>query len=128
MAYIYAYATDAADCSTIGLVGALMDVDAVFEQQAGEFGELSFTHPVDEAGKWRALADGVILKAEVPVRLCPEIENGAYVSSVDIYTVSAGATRASQRSNATRRAASFHETSLAMCAKGYCPLDNQRFY
>ncbi len=94
MAYIYAYATDAADCSTIGLVGALMDVDAVFEQQAGEFGELSFTHPVDEAGKWRALADGVILKAEVPVRLCPEIENGAYVSSVDIYTVSAGATRA----------------------------------
>lgn len=94
MAYIYAYAPDATDCSTAGLVGALLDEDAAFEQQAGEFGELSFTHPIDEWGKWRALAEGVLLKTEVPVRLCPEIVNGTHVASVDVYTVSAAATKA----------------------------------
>ena len=47
MAYIYAFAPDAEDFSGIGLVGALMDEGAEFSLMAGEFGELTFRHPVD---------------------------------------------------------------------------------
>ena len=93
MAYIYAYEPDAYDCAGIGLVGALMDQDARFELHAGEFGELTFTHPVDEYGKWRALKDGAILKTLVPVRLVPEVDDGAFVAAVDVYKVAASATK-----------------------------------
>ena len=93
MAKLYAYAPDAAECASIGLVGALLDRDARFELRAGEFGELSFIHPVDPWGKWEALRDGVVLKAMVPVRLVPEVDDGAYVSSVDEYRVSNAATK-----------------------------------
>ena len=93
MAYIYAYAPDAEDCSTIGLVGALLDQDAVFDLKAGEFGALTFKHPFDPCGKWRALVNGAILKTMIPVRVCPGVkEDGGYVTSVDVYTVSATAT------------------------------------
>ena len=36
MAYIYAYAPDEDDCSTIGLVGALLDEGAEFNIKAGD--------------------------------------------------------------------------------------------
>ena len=95
MAYIYAYAPDATDCAGIGLVGALLDEDARFDLKAGEFGELSFEHPVDGWGKWRALVNGAILKTMVPMRVCPELgPDGAYIASVDVYRVSATATQA----------------------------------
>lgn len=93
MAYIYAYAPEETECASIGLVGALLDQDACFELRAGEFGELSFTHPMDPWGKWRVLEDGVILKTMVPVRLVPEVDDGAYVESVDVYTVARTATK-----------------------------------
>lgn len=93
MAQIYAYAPDEQECANIGLVGALLARDASFELRAGEFGELSFTHPVDPWGKWKALRDGVILKTMVPVRLVPEVDDGAYVGTVDLYRVSYSATK-----------------------------------
>lgn len=94
MAYIYAYAPDEVDTANIGLVGALFDQDAYYDVQAGEFGELSFRHPIDPYGKWQVLANGVMLKTAIPVRLVPELEeNGSYVSSVDEYRVSASATQ-----------------------------------
>ena len=94
MAYIYAFAPDAADCSTIGAVGALMDQDARFDLKAGEFGELTFVHPIDPWGKWRALVNGAILKTMVPMRLCPEVaSDGGYIASVDVYTVAATASK-----------------------------------
>ena len=94
MAYIYAYAPDEGDCSTIGLVGALLDEDAVFDLKAGEFGELSFRHPFDPYGKWKALVNGAILKTMIPVRMCPGVkDDGGYVTSVDVYTVSTTATK-----------------------------------
>ena len=94
MAYIYAYAADAADCASIGLVGALLDEDAEFDLTAGEFGELTFRHPVDGYGKYRALQNGAILKTMVPMRLCPGLrEDGTYIASVDEYEVARTATK-----------------------------------
>ena len=93
MGYIYAYSPDASDCSNIGLVGALMPKKTEFEIQGGEFGEFTMIHPIDEYGKWRALQDGVILKMMVPVRLAPEIKNGAYVTTVEKWKVSNTATK-----------------------------------
>ena len=94
MAYIYAFAPDGEDCSTIGLVGALMDEDAEFSLMAGEFGELTFRHPVDPWGKHRALVNGAVLRTMVPMRLCPGVrENGEYIRSVDEYTVASTATK-----------------------------------
>lgn len=93
MAYIYAYAQDEIDTANIGLVGALLDQNAVFDLQAGEFGELTFKHPIDPWGKWEVLANGVLLKTEIPVRLVPEVDDGAYIDSVDVYKVSLSATK-----------------------------------
>ena len=94
MAWIYVYPPGETDFAGIGAVGALMDEDAVFELRAGEFGELSFKHPLDPWGKWRALTQGAVLKTLVPLRLCPEVTgDGSYVESVDEYTVAATATR-----------------------------------
>lgn len=94
MAYIYAFAPNAEDCSTIGLVGALLDEDAEFDLKAGEFGELTFKHPIDPYGKWRALVNGAILKTMVPMRVCPGVKtDGQYITTVDRYTVARTATK-----------------------------------
>lgn len=95
MAYIYAYAPDAEDCSTIGLVGALLDENAEYELNEDEFGALTFDHPIDEYGKWKVLVNGAILKTMVPVRLCPGVkDDGTYVATVDVYKVATTATKA----------------------------------
>lgn len=88
MGNIYAYSPDASNFANIGLVGALMPISCVFSMQSGEFGEITIQHPYDEFGKWRVLQDGVIIKARVPVRLAPEIKNGAYITSVEKWRVS----------------------------------------
>lgn len=93
MGYIYAYSPDEDDCSSLGLVGALMPTscEATFEQ--GNFGEVTLVHPIDPYGKWACLTDGVILKMPVPVRRCPEIKsNGAYATTVETWTVDPYAT------------------------------------
>lgn len=93
MGYIYAYSPDEDDCTSIGLVGALLPTDCTFSLEAGAFGELTLQHPKDTAGKWKALQTGVILKAPVPVRLCPEIRtDGTYITTVETWTVSETAT------------------------------------
>ena len=93
MAYIYAYEPDDIECTSIGLVGALFDIGAIFELNAGEFGELTFEHPIDPYGKWRVLQKDYVLKTKVPVRLVPEVDDCTYVESVDVYKVSQAATK-----------------------------------
>lgn len=94
MSYVYAYASDADDFSTIGLVGGLLPTSCKFKIDAGSFGELTIEHPKDEHGKWRALTDGTIIKAAVPNRLPPNITaEGTYISKVERWVISTTATK-----------------------------------
>ena len=46
----------------------------------GEY-ELQLTHPIDEAGKWKRLVEGCILRAPVPASMTPRVELAAQEAS-----------------------------------------------
>ena len=69
---ICVYPADCADFSTNGN-GVLSPLTAqVTETLNGEY-ELQLTHPIDDAGKWRRLVEGCILRAPVPAAMTPRV-------------------------------------------------------
>ena len=69
---ICVYPADCTDFSTNGN-GTLAPLSAeVTETLNGEY-ELTLVHPIDEAGKWRRLVEGCILRAPVPAAMTPRI-------------------------------------------------------
>ena len=87
MAEHYVYGPFDDNLDTAGLVGALMPRSGLFTEEAGGTSELQIEQSYDPWGKWRGLVAGNIITAQVPVRTTPEIENGAVVTSVEVYTV-----------------------------------------
>ena len=73
---ICVYSADCADFSTNGN-GTLSPLSAVVtETLNGEY-ELELAHPIDEAGKWRRLVEGCILRAPVPAAMTPRVNFSA---------------------------------------------------
>lgn len=93
MADIYLYESNATDLEGMGLVGALTPTECLFSEEANGLSEIHLTHPLDEWARYTQLAVGRILKAPVPVRSLPEIENGEIVSSVEYWQVKEGASK-----------------------------------
>lgn len=93
MADIYLYESNATDLEGMGLVGALTPTECLFSEEANGLSEIHLTHPLDEWARYTQLAVGRILKAPVPVRSLPEIENGEIVSSVEYWQVKEGAAK-----------------------------------
>lgn len=93
MADIYLYESNATDLEGMGLVGALTPTECLFSEEANGLSEIRLTHPLDEWARYTQLAVGRILKAPVPVRSLPEIENGEIVSSVEYWQVKEGASK-----------------------------------
>ena len=93
MADIYLYESNATDLEGMGLVGALTPTECLFSEEANGLSEIRLTHPLDEWARYTQLAVGRILKAPVPVRSLPEIENGEIVSSVEYWQVKEGAAK-----------------------------------
>lgn len=93
---IFVYAPDADDYDCLGACGPLTPTRAEHTEEANGMSELELDHPIDEHGRWGFLQRDYILKAEVPVRTCPEIAEGALVTSVETWHVKAGASKASR--------------------------------
>ena len=93
MAEIYVYEPNGTNFGTIGLCGALTPSSCEFEEVANGMSEITLVHPVDEYGKYKYLLNEYVIQCEVPVRTCPEIKNGDFVTSVEIWRVKATASR-----------------------------------
>lgn len=91
MSDIYLYESDATELDGMGLVGALTPTECTFSEEANGLSELQLVHPLDDWGRYRQLVVGRILKAPVPVRSLPEIENGQIVTKVEYWQVKSGA-------------------------------------
>lgn len=84
---VYVYAHDTADFSTTGLVGDLKPTEATFTEEKNGISQLVIKIPYDELKRWKACKVGNYIKAMVPVRVPPVIENDEYANHVDSYRV-----------------------------------------
>lgn len=88
MAYVYVYPPNADDFDCLGLCGPLTPTKCVHIEDANGMSEIALEQPIDEHGRWSYLQTGYIIKAEVPVRTCPEVtEAGALVTAVEKWRV-----------------------------------------
>lgn len=94
MADVFVYAPNADDYDCLGECGPLTPTKCAHMEEANGLSELEMEHPIDEVGRWSYLQDGYILKAEIPVRTCPEIADGALLTSIETWHVKPGATKA----------------------------------
>lgn len=85
--YVFGPNDDTNDYSSFGLVGALLPTEATFTEAGNGESSVSLTCPLDEFGRYAALAKGNILLCPVPVRTTPEIQNGSCVTTVWTYKV-----------------------------------------
>ena len=102
MAEIYIYRPDCDDFSTIGECGRLTPSRYEWDGAVNSLPELIMEHPIDPAGRYLLLREDWILKGPAPVRTMPEIVDGAYVTTVERWTVADTATKA-QRYIYTKR-------------------------
>ena len=90
------YAADATDFDSEGLC-ALTPTSCEFEESANGDSLITLVHPYDDEGRWALIAEERILKCDVPVRTVPELENGARVTTAEVWKVSATASRTDRR-------------------------------
>lgn len=85
---VYVFPPDAERFDTTGLVGDLQPTEAVFREEKNGICEVEIHLTYDQFQKWRQAAKvGNILKCEVPTRVPPAIEQDAYASEVEVYTI-----------------------------------------
>lgn len=82
---LYVYADDCDDFTTTGLVGDLMPLEGTFTEEKNGVSEIVIKMRYDEYEKWKACKPGNIIKAEVPVRVPPAIQNDEYAGSVKVH-------------------------------------------
>lgn len=85
--YVFGPNDEDNDYASMGLVGALIPTEGTFHEVADGDSEISFSHPLDEFGRYTNLVEGNILTVPVPVRTTPEIQNGTLVTNVWTYKV-----------------------------------------
>ena len=83
---VYVYPPDCTDFSTTGLVGDLMPLEAPFTEEKNGISQIVIKMPYDDFQKWKAVQKGCLIKAEVPVRVPPVIDDDEYVGSVDVFS------------------------------------------
>ena len=81
---VYVYDKDCTDFTTTGLKGDLMPLEATFTEEKNGVAEVVIKMPYDQYEKWKACKVGNILKAEVPVRVPPVINNDEYSGTVQV--------------------------------------------
>ena len=94
MSEVYIYQPDCDDFSTIGVCGRLDASLCDCEMVANGMIELTLEHPLDPMGRYLLLQEGWILKTEIPVLSTPELVDGEYVTTVETWRISPGATKA----------------------------------
>ena len=82
---VYVYPQNCTDFRGTGLVGDLMPTEGIFHEEKNGISEVIIKMPYDEYEKWKACQVGNIIKAEVPVRVPPVIEDDEYAGTVEVY-------------------------------------------
>ena len=95
---VYAYASNEENFDSMGLVGELLCTKCEHDEVGNGYSDLTIVHPIDPAGKWRALAGGNIVKAPTEVRETPEINMSnpttpLRVTTIEWWLVKSGATK-----------------------------------
>ena len=70
---ICVYGADCTDFSNNGVGPVFPQSCTVTETLNGEY-ELTLVHPLDEAGRWRRLVEGCIVRAPVPAGVTPQVD------------------------------------------------------
>jgi hypothetical protein len=89
--YVYEPWPDAVD--TLGLCGPLTPTKAVCVQERNGDFRLDIEHPIDDKGKWATLEPGNMIRANVPMRTVPLVQQAsyaAYMSAPTRYIVKSG--------------------------------------
>jgi len=95
---VYVYAPGAENFSTMGLCGALTPARCDFREQRNGLSQLTLDHPIDDYSRWALLAEGCVLRADVPVRNVTEIdEHGNLVTTVEKWLVKTTSTNGQRR-------------------------------
>lgn len=84
---IYVYKHDTDSFATTGLAGDLQPTRCYFEEEENGMSQITMTLPYDEFNRWQQVKVGRYIKAKVPVRTPPNIDNNAYAQVVDSYRV-----------------------------------------
>lgn len=83
---IFVYAPDCEDFTNTGLVGDLQPISATFTEEKNGISEVKIRIPYDAYKRYRAIHSGCILKAEVPVRMPPVIDDDEYATTTKVFT------------------------------------------
>ena len=83
---IYVYPADCTDFTTTGLVGDLMPLEGIFTEEKNGVEEIVIRLPYDDLEKWKAAQKDCIIKAEVPVRIPPVINDDEYANTVNVHS------------------------------------------
>ena len=75
---IYVYPQNCTDFSDTGLVGKVVPMEAIFEEEKNGRSEITVRLSYDEYQRWRQFIKGNIIKCKVPVRIPPEIQDDEY--------------------------------------------------
>ena len=81
---IYVYPYDCEDFTTTGMVGDIQPLEAIFKEEKNGVCEIVMKLPYDQYERWKACKIGNLIKAEVPVRVPPVIEDDEYATSTQV--------------------------------------------
>lgn len=84
---VFVYEHDCNDFRGTGLVGQIMPLEGTFTEEKNGVSEIVLKLPYDALERWKSLKVGNIIKAEVPVRVPPAIENDEYVGTIQVYNI-----------------------------------------
>ncbi|MBO7252269.1 MAG: phage tail protein, partial [Oscillospiraceae bacterium] len=87
---IHVFPHDCKDFSNNGLCGDLQPIEAYFEEEKNGISQIELTLQYDEFGKWKEVKVGRYIRAMVPVRVTPIIENDSYSTTVQKIKIKSG--------------------------------------
>lgn len=84
---IYVYPPNCDNFNNTGLVGDLRPLDgSTFTEEKNGMSEVVIRLPYDQFQKWKAVQKDCIIKAKVPKRVPPVIQDDEYVTAVSVGT------------------------------------------
>ena len=81
---VYLYAADCEDFTSTGLVGDIRPIEATFKEEKNGEAQVIMRIPYDQYDRWKAAKVGNYIKAEVPVRMPPVIDDDEYANTVKV--------------------------------------------
>jgi phage minor structural protein len=87
---IHVFPHDCKDFANNGLCGDLQPIEAYFEEEKNGISQIELTLPYDPYGKWKEVKVGRYIRAMVPVRVTPFIENDSYCTTIQKVKIKSG--------------------------------------